>query len=673
MGLLTINGITFDTAAISDNTFVDSNATPAAPSSYLLIVPRQPLDPAGREALAAAGASILEAVPGGGIICRYAAPDVERIRRMPFIGWAQRYPKVVKLSPALLGLRPRPDGVPAIAAWKARPAKLDAEQVTIDVTLHRNVDVESVASRIAEAAHVNADALTVLDKRIRLTLKRRRLVDVASVDEVRHLDRVYRAKLANSIARTILRVPPAPGSGTGLTGKGEVICVADSGFDRGSRSDVHPAFEGRVKKLYAIARPGKTDDPDGHGTHVAGSALGDGTSTSDGVVQGTAPGASLVVQSLLSASGRLDVPVSLTNLFDTPYQDDRARIHSNSWVLDGGPGLYEARATDVDDFVYNHRDLLICFAAGNEGRDSSLVGQIDLGSICPPGTAKNCLTVGASENNRPLIADTWQGHCSDGYGEPIASDLSADDPEGMAAISSRGPTSDNRFKPDVVAPGSYVLSARSRNTQSQGWGMSGDPLYMFDGGTSMATPLVAGCAAVVREFLRQTHGLAAPSAALVKALLINGAHQMSGQYVPTEAGRIPNNAQGFGRVDLQAVVGPYETGESLQFFDENTALDTNEKEERTVQVTPTTKRLKVTLVWTDPPGEGLQCDLDLIVSAGGRSRHGNQKAGSAQFDRANNVEQVTWPNIPSGQAKVSVVAHSILLVPQTFALVIRLA
>jgi subtilisin family serine protease len=57
---------------------------------------------------------------------------------------------------------------------------------------------------------------------------------------------------------------------------------------------------------------------------------------------------------------------------------------------------------------------------------------------------------------------------------------------------------------------------------------------MFEGGTSMATPLVAGCAAVVRAFLRK-QGLAEPSAALMKAMIINGAHPLAGQYVPSEA------------------------------------------------------------------------------------------------------------------------------------------
>ena len=79
---------------------------------------------------------------------------------------------------------------------------------------------------------------------------------------------------------------------------------------------------------------------------------------------------------------------------------------------------------------------------------------------------------------------------------------------------------------------------------------------MFDGGTSMATPLVAGCCALTREYLIGQKHLPTPSAALVKAVLINGASDMPGQYTPTEAGPIPNFAEGFGRLDMQATIGP---------------------------------------------------------------------------------------------------------------------
>src|SRR5206468_13000484 len=139
---------------------------------------------------------------------------------------------------------------------------------------------------------------------------------------------------------------------------------------------------------------------------------------------------------------------------------------------------------------------------------------------------------------------------------------------------------------------------------------------------------------------------------------------LPGQYVPSEAAGIPNSNEGFGRVDLQAVVGPYGARETLTFFDEAKALDTGEKRERSVTVPAGAKLLKATLVWTDPPGEGLQSDLDLIVTAAGQERHGNMPAGSTNFDRTNNVEQVTWTNVPAGSATITVSAHRVTTGPQ---------
>ena len=141
--------------------------------------------------------------------------------------------------------------------------------------------------------------------------------------------------------------------------------------------------------------------------------------------------------------------------------------------------------------------------------------------------------------------------------------------------------------------------------------------------------------------------------------------------MPSEAGPIPNSNEGFGRVDVQAVVGPYGVGETLRFFDEGKALDTGDTAQQVVAVPAGAKVLKATLVWTDPPGEGLQSDLDLIVKVGGQEQHGNMPAGSVDFDRTNNVEQVVWTNVPAGPVTVTVAAHRVTLGPQSFALVVR--
>jgi hypothetical protein len=103
-----------------------------------------------------------------------------------------------------------------------------------------------------------------------------------------------------------------------------------------------------------------------------------------------------------------------------------------------------------------------------------------------------------------------------------------------------------------------------------------------------------------------------------------------------------------------AYAGPLEQGDENEVF--------------TVPITEGNKKLKVTLVWIDYPGGYLQNDLDLIVTVDGLERHGNMGL-SQGYDRVNNVEQITWDNIPLGQAKIKVRAHRITKFAQKYACV----
>ena len=674
MAKITINGISVDPQLqVNELSAAKAISPDSADSNYILIQTKQPLNRDQREQLAALDVQLIEYVPTNAYICYYAAADLAAVRALPFVEWANVYLRGFKIAPQLA----QPAGAANSAnllAVGAPKTSMAQEPRRVEVVLHRNASANDVRDKIAAAARLDPEDLKVSNGKIRLTVRPQYLGDLAAVDEVRHIEEVVPPKLFNNVALGIIRATETHAT-AGFEGHGQVVTVCDTGFDKGSLTDVHAAFTGRVLKLYSLGRS-KANDPDGHGTHVAGSVLGDGHSAAmGGPIRGTAPQASLVLQSVFDSNGNLGgLPDDLTELFRVPYEDDAARIHTNSW---GAPaaGKYTQNAYEVDDFVWNHRDFVVCFAAGNEGTDADGDGVINSSSVGSPGTAKNCITVGACESFRPAISKPYGAPWPQDYPvDPIASDPWANNPDGMAAFSSRGPTFDGRIKPDVVAPGTAILSTRSRDANvGSFWGASSDQLYCFMGGTSMATPLVAGCVAVVREyFQRQYEHL--PSAALVKAMLINGATDISGQYVPSEAGAIPNLAEGFGRIDLAATVGPYNAGEQVIFRDEDLALDTDEEELSRVVLDEAGRLLKVTLVWTDPPGESLQNDLDLIVrAANGAERHGNMPVNASDFDRKNNVEQVVWPDAPSGNVEIVVRAHRITLQPQSYALVIRIS
>lgn len=693
MARITINGISLDPMAQAQALRAAGlESADASQSDYILVQTSAPLSPEQKDELTRLGLIIQEYVSENTYLCGYKGTDLAQIRALPFVTWANIYLQEFKVAP---NLRP----TTTAPALNLLPTSVGAPHSrtprTVDIVFHDDVDPNSdaVKSAVAAAAHVDKTSLPMGRHKVRLTVEERHMDDLAAIDAVRVIQEVPQVQLHNNVAGPILNAHVVV-NGTTYEGAGEVIAVADTGFDAGSTVNPHPAFTSRVARLYDLGRPGKTDDPHGHGTHVCGSAVGDGISASmGGAIRGIAPQATLVVQSLIDPSGGLGgIPTDLTDLFEPPYRDDHARVHTNSWGAVTPALPYDQRAREIDDFVWNNPDLVICFSAGNEGTDRDGDGSVNPKSTGAQAAAKNCITVGACESDRHNIELTYGSiRPSDFPKPPIHDDPMANNPEGMAAFSSRGPTQEGRFKPDIVAPGTSILSTHSRNAPAAStlFGPSSDADYFFDSGTSMATPLVAGCAAVLRETLVK-NGIATPSAALVKALLINGAVELTGQYNPSEAGPSPNNNSGFGRVDLAGSViipGPnpdanFGQGGPLNQGDEDTITVEIPREPHgehslarragigTMGLGAT---FKITLVWSDPVGDTLQNDLDLIViAADGSERHGNMGT-SNNFDQVNNVEQVLWTSMPPGDARIVIRASRITRFPQPYAYAWRIS
>ncbi len=668
MARITINGISIDPVESGQRMDSISTAMSDATAGYALVQTSRPLEDEDREQIAALGVELLEYVPDDSYVASFPRGEYEALRSLDCVRWAGPYFRGFKVASELLEA---PETTDAFELMNLAESGLhESQQVTI--VLHRDADADRVRSDVAAAAGLEVGGVEVGRGLLRASVPTDRLNAISAIGAVRHIEPVYEASLSNEVAMRIVRADVVHNGGLSLRGRGETVAVCDTGFDEGSTTSVHPAFSGRVAKLYARGRS-TADDPHGHGTHVAGSVLGDGN-TGGRPNTGTAPEARLVLQSVLDAAGGLDLPVDLSDLFAQTYEDD-ARVHTNSWGTTRSAGHYTAYSRSVDQFVWEHRDQVICFAAGNPGGDRTGNGVIDLGSVEAPGTAKNCITVGASESLRPSESRIWgTGSWRHRFpAPPIRDDLWANDPNGMAAFSGRGPTRDGRVKPDIVAPGTSILSAHSRRANvGTFWGTSSDPLYCYMGGTSMATPIVAGAAAVVRQLLK-SRDVSEPSAALVKAALINGAVDLHGQYIPSECGDRPNHAEGFGRLNLERSVGATPTL-FLEFHEEADALSQGEEWQLVVPATEGMS-LKATLVWTDPAGDSLQNDLDLTVACDGREMHGNVAgifpSGSGHFDRANNVEQVIWNGVPGREARIGVRAHRIALLPQQFALVVR--
>ena len=427
---------------------------------------------------------------------------------------------------------------------------------------------------------------------------------------------------ADIIASNILLAPGLL-TPSGLSGKGEIIGIADSGLDIGSISDLHPDLQSeagkmpRVAMLKSYAGRSLPDDPIGHGTHMAATIAGSGNASA-GKYRGIAPGASLYFQALLDQAGQLKLPEQIGELFRPAYEAG-VRIHVNGWG--GGSNTYSGRSAQIDQFVYRFSDFLPVFGAGNNGPEKA--------SLTAEANSKNALTIGCSQLPRPAFGPEAR------YAEQIA------------ASSSRGPAADGRIKPDLLAPGSAVVSACSRLLESN---YAPNPDYTLMGGSSMAAAVTGGALALLSEYLELERQMSRPSSALMKALLINGARTPGG---------FPSNEEGFGVLDLAGTVLALQEG-SFQIIDNDNGIHNGENVKYQARLTEGGGDFKVTLAWADPPAapasqQTLVNNLDLSVEDPlGRIFYGNDFRGQGQADTANNVEQIHIKDAVPGEYKITV-------------------
>jgi serine protease AprX len=517
----------------------------------------------------------------------------------------------------------------------------------IDILVHKDAETaQALASSVIAIDGVVPEDLSVSYRQLRVHAHPEALDKIARLDGVKYMEPVVKPTFGNDLARVEMRVDRVVDRHR-FTGEGQVISVNDSGFDMGDLTNTHPAFDNRVAALLPVARPNQTNDPNGHGTHVCGSAVGSGTSPSmGGQIQGTAPGASLVVSSIMNSAGAIGLPPDLYAMFKTPYTLYNSRVSSNSWYTPGTQTAYDLTARAVDNFCWDHKDCVVLFCAGNEGADSTK----KIGSVSG---AKNCITVGATLGSRP------------NDGTKYVPGAKAMDPFAVATYSSRGPTLEGRIKPDVVAPGTAILSTASRDPSvtaqaRQKYGPSTDPLWMYMSGTSMSTPLTAGCCAVLRQITIARGGASPtnPSAALIKALVINGSLSLGETHADSsKAVCAPNSASGFGIVDIERSFVPHET-----FWHDNTVGLAAKTDPRPGQgseavhpviLNPASGKrgLKVTLAYTDRPGPDLENKLSLTVVTPAKTFHDTQM-------QENNVQQIIARDLAQ-DAEIRVTAERI--------------
>jgi hypothetical protein len=200
---------------------------------------------------------------------------------------------------------------------------------------------------------------------------------------------------------------------------------------------------------------------------------------------------------------------------------------------------------------------------------------------------------------------------------------------------------------------------------------------MYMGGTSMSTPLAAGAATLVRDFYQDNEGIT-PSAALIKATLVNGATDISpGQYGTGATQEIPdpprpNNVEGWGRINLENSIFPT-APLTLSYDDEASGLSTGGVATYVYTVTTAGQPMRTTLAWSDYPGSpvadgGLVNDLDLSVTTPGGTTLYPSNAGT--YDRENNVVGIDITSAGTGVYTITVRGYNVPHGPQPYALVV---
>jgi serine protease AprX len=522
--------------------------------------------------------------------------------------------------------------------------------LVVDLVLHREEDAPLVKDflGINGMEQIASSGNTI---RVRVTASN----DIAyKLSSNKYIQAIYEhipPVMHNDIARQLVGIDTPDGQVTAFeeNGDGETIAVADTGIDK-----QHPDFSLHAINAVAWGRKttNDTSDPHGHGTHVTGTIIGNGAA-SNGQIKGMAPGATIFFQSLLDDNEQLcDLKLQLPALLLEAYTHD-ARIMNISWGS-ATESYYTFDSAVIDQFVYDNQEMLVVISAGNEAANRKDINGNPLpgfGTVGSPATTKNGLTVGASNSKR-----------------------NNGDAESMAVFSSRGPCRpERRIKPDIVAPGTNILSAKSSEAPDRNFdSFYTNPVYVFLAGTSMATPIVSGAAALVREYYKKKRAYAKPSAALIKATLLNGTHRLSGASAILGSDIIPNNNQGYGMLDMKMTIPNKQADFTLWFCDSlaDKLLPFNEAGERRMFRLQVKQKswLRVCMVFMDNPRMSVQSDLNLLIGLENTITKWKGNAGinvkdefysDKEEDFTNTIEIIRIDNAEPGSYLIEAVADNV--------------
>lgn len=614
-----------------------------------------PPTPEAVRAIKSAGARIISYIPRNAYLVWAEPGSIEKLRGSDFIKWDGALSPNYKLDPSIKLIRSNRLAV-SVRFTGDRSALLRIEGLSDRVLMRES------------------DSLKVV-------IDRSRLMELAEIPEVIFIAPWSEMRLLDERANQIVAGRQfRPGYRDFLAGLGQLdlsfaVDVGDTGLDSGNPDRLHPDFSSSaiayLRDFTSDPHPNPAHDVSGHGTFNASVLAGISNHSGapfvdpDGFQRGlgVAPSVRIGISKLFGDDGSFRAQ-SFEQFIREAYLGG-ARIGSYSWgACDAEVGFcnfynddsatFDRLVRDADPIAIGNQEMVLVFAAGNSGLFSPA-------SVSIPGTAKNVITVGASEGVLPAGPDG--NPLVDGCGVGGAD---ADNFLEVARFSSGGPLYDGRIKPDLVAPGTHIQGAASQDPGFSGEGVcaiSGSnyfppdqTLYTISSGTSHSTPIVAGGAALVYAWLKRHLGRE-PSPALVKAFLLNSTRYIGG-------GDLPGRRQGWGLMDLGRA---FEEVDRIIYDQDPSRLFTRsggEPFQVTGVISDPSKEFRVMLVWTDAPGNPItnapyvnQLNLEVIV--GGVLYRGNNFSGQysvpgGREDFLNNVQGVRLPPGTTGPFVVRV-------------------
>src|ERR1700677_718971 len=423
-----------------------------APGSYIVQSDR-PLNQGFYDELKRDGVQYVSYIPNNAALVEATADEAQALTNDPVFQAVVPYEPYYKLDASLL------------------PAAVNQEPETsaLSVTVFPGQQEAALAALTGLGAKLIGQDNTPFGPTLVVSVPPESLTAVAQLPLAQEVERYTPRRALNDLTRVQLGISPSPQINSsnylGLSGKGVVVDLNDTGVDATHLDLADRIFGDKV-------------DFDGHGTHVAGIIAGNGADSSTVLAPGSVPGSIIPGADFAGKATNASIFSQSLDLVLGPFVSDADLaqnasinlgptnlISNNSWgyggtTYDMHAATYDAATRDAQPALTGEQPLLFVVAASNNG------GQAD--TITSPGTAKNVITVGASDSPRFITneVDYNSADLNSTNGSPVFYG-DTDNSNLVASFSSCGNVdvgiegTYGRFKPDVVAPGVFIASCRS--------------------------------------------------------------------------------------------------------------------------------------------------------------------------------------------------------------------